>query len=361
MFYATFNAHPLLKSLTITKKYDIIDRKEMIKMLHEIFYGVSEFEKNENGVLLPLRLPKNVMQKMSAQGQAQCRNTTGTELRFVINSGKVKITFFGDENTFTEATVFYGDFVADWSETVKRISGKTTEVTFVQSDNIELLRKIAKQYNHRFSPDVVRVQFSGNRPQILKIDGDISIPTKDMLPKRKYLAYGSSITHGSISLNNANDYVSRVGEFFGADSLNMGFAGSACLEREVADYIAEKCKFDFATLEMGINILEIDVKEFEDRVRYFVKRIAVSHPDSKIFAIDVFYCKSDICSDGKAELFRNTVKKVTEELKLPNVIYVNGTEVLKDAGGLSSGLVHPNPRGIENMANNLCKIIAKSI
>ena len=125
----------------------------------------------------------------------------------------------------------------------------------------------------------------------------------------------------------------------------------------MADYIADECKFDFATLEMGINVLGIDPEDYEGRVRYFVKRVAEGHPTAKIFAIDLYYCKSDIIGDGKAECFREILKRVVEELALPNVIYVNGKTVLTSPAKLSSGLVHPNPDGAMEMAANLTEII----
>lgn len=323
-------------------------------------HDCAELEQLAGGAYGTMRVPTSVHEHLSEQGKGQNKNNTGIEFRFVINSGDVKLKFrySGDERG--EITVYYGDFVADWPETTKVLAGEC-EVTIIQSSNIEYMRKIAKEYGHRFSPDVVRLVVRGVRPQIVGVEGDISLPTADMCPEKKYLSYGSSITHGSISLHPYYNYVERVAANLGADVWNFGFAGSACLEREMADYIAHNCEFDFATLEMGINILGIDPDDFEGRVRYFVKTIAEAHPDSKIFAIDVYYCRSDIIGDGRAEMFRDIVKRVTDELALPNVIHVNGKTVLTTPAKLSSGLVHPNPDGVMEMAENLTKIIAKNL
>ncbi len=322
-------------------------------------HGCSELEKLPNGAYAPLRVPMSVHEHLSQNGRGQNKNNTGIELRFVINSGDAKLKFRYDEGEHGEITVYYGDFVADWPETTKVLSGEC-EITIIQSENIEHMRKIAKEYNHRFSPDVVRLVFRGVRPKIVSAVGDISVPTEDMLPKKKYLSYGSSITHGSISLHSYYNYVERVAANLGADVTNYGFAGSACLEREMADFIAYKCEFDFATLEMGINILGIEPDDFENRVRYFVKTVAKAHPDSKIFAIDVYYCRSDVIGSDRAELFRKIVRRVTQELALPNVVYVNGKTVLTTPSKLSSGLVHPNPDGVMEMAENLTEIIKKA-
>ncbi|MBR5308725.1 MAG: hypothetical protein IKU43_08140 [Clostridia bacterium] len=323
-------------------------------------HGVSELECTADGVFSTMRLPTSVYESLGDQGKSQCKNCTGVEFRFVINSGDVKLKFKYPEDAKGEITVMHGDFVADWPETTKYLSGDC-EITVIQDKNIEIMRRIAKEYGHRFSPDVVRLLFRGVRPQIVEVNGDIRIPTEDMLPKKIYLAYGSSITHGSIALHSYYHYVERVAANLGADVTNYGLAGSCCLEKEVADFIADKCEFDFATLEMGINILGMDPAEFERRVRYLVRRVATAHPNSKIFAIDVYYWGSDYTGTDKAANFREIVRRVVEELALPNVIYVNGKTVLTSPAGLSSGLCHPGPDGIFEMAQNLTEIIKKNI
>lgn len=323
-------------------------------------HGCSELETLENGAYEIRRVPPYVHEKLCEQGQNMNKNNTGIEFRFVLGGDEVTLKFRYADAQRGEITVFYGEFVADWPETTKVLNGEC-EIKIIQSKNIEILRKIAKEHGHRFSPDVVRLIFRGVRPQILDVVGDISVPTADMYPKKKYLAYGSSITHGSISLHHYYNYVERVAANLGADVTNYGFAGSARMQPEFADFIADECEFDFATLEMGVNMLSPDTTDYENRIRYFVKRIAEAHPNSKIFAIDVYYCRSDILENGIAEGYRKTLQKVVGELALPNVIYVNGKSVLTSANGLSEGLYHPNPNGVMEMAENLTKIIRENI
>ena len=45
----------------------------------------------------------------------------------------------------------------------------------------------------------------------------------------------------------------------------------------------------------------------------------------------------------------------------PNIVYINGLDVLPDGKYLSSGLVHPGPRGIELMSQNLIRIISENL
>ena len=191
------------------------------------------------------------------------------------------------------------------------------------------------------------------------------VPTDDEIPSCRYLAYGSSITHGSLAMVQPNTYVSRVGEAFNADVINMGFAGNARLEPEMAEYIANDCYFDFATIEMGINILDIDCDDFENRVRNFVSTIARAHSDKPIFCTDVFYMHLDMeqgdVPDCKPRAFREIVKRVTDELNLPNVTYICGTDLMYGSRFLSQDGTHPNARGMEEISRNLIKIIETKI
>ena len=322
-------------------------------------HGCEALEELPSGAYGTLRVPFEVEQHLSERGKVQSRNATGIECRFVLKGDAVTLRLAYDEGVSGTITVYHGEFVADWPETTKEFSG-ICEVTIPKAKNLKILKQLAEEYGHRFSPDVVRLVFSV-RPQIVEVEGDIAVPDEDMYPARKYLAYGSSITHGSIALHPYYHYVERVATNLGADVQNLGFAGSACLEREMADYIADACEFDFATLEMGINILEIELEDYEERVRYFVPRIALAHPNATIFAIDVYTCRSDIVGDGKAECFREILARVVAEFNLPNVVYVNGKTVLTNPSKLTTGLVHPNPDGVMEMTENLTKIIREHI
>jgi lysophospholipase L1-like esterase len=323
-------------------------------------HGCAQLEKLENGANATVRVPQYVYDVFRESAKTQAKNCTGIEFRFVLEEESATLKFRYDDSSRGKITVFYGDFVADWPETTKRLEGEC-EAVIKKSDNIEILRSLAKQHGHRFSPDVVRLVFEGVRPHIVSVEGKISPPPAQMCPTKKYLAYGSSITHGSISLHPYYYYVERVAANLKADVTNYGLAGSARLEKEMADFIADECEFDFATLEMGINILDIEPEDYEQRVRYFVSRVAKAHPESKIFAIDVYYCYSDIVGDGKAERFRKILQRVVCELSLPNVVYVNGKSVLSDGSKLAAGLVHPNPDGVMEIAKNLTRIIVENI
>lgn len=322
-------------------------------------HGAAEAVPTPDGGYTFLRYPASADRVFNDQGKRMNRSATGVEIRFAIGEGDARLTLYNIGAEYSSAVLYYGDFAADWPETNKIIRNIPTEIVIKPPRNLPLLKKIAEEGHHRFDPTVVRL-YLDSPVCILKAEGDISVPKPEQVPAKTYLAYGSSITHGSIALTRPHAFVNCVGEELGYDALNMGMAGAACLEKEAADYLAS-VPFDIATVEMGINILGIPADDFEARVRRFLPILAESHPAAKIFAIDVFYCHDDVVGGGKAAAFRKIVRRVTEELQLPNIVYVNGLDILPDGTYLTDGLVHPAPRGVRLMADNLVSVIRQHL
>ena len=279
---------------------------------------------------------------------------TGVELRFRIRQGEAKLVLGGlGEETRASCHVYRGDVVCDWPKTDVVVEGTNTVLTF-KRDPLEHLVRRAEKFGFRYHPEVFRIVLpQTSQIGIRDVIGDVEPPPPEMLPRLNYLAYGSSITHGSIALNIERSYAALVGEALGADVRNIGLAGSALMENEVADFIAGE-EFDYASLEMGVNSLRrLSREEYESRVRYMVRRVAESHPRARVLAIDVF--RGELSDDlkEKADAFRETLVRVVKELDLPNVAYVNGLDALPEKGSLSTGSLHPSPRGHEAIARYL--------
>lgn len=305
------------------------------------------------------RLPMQIADKLSANTFVD----SGVELRFVPVDDEVRIVIRKTGKGASRVVVYYGAIQSGWQNLYKDIYDTPTEIVIPKAPNLEKLQKVTEINGYPYAPEVVRVVLQNAGYEIFDVKGRCVPPLKDQLPKKTYLAYGSSITHGSLAVVYPNTYVFRLGEYFKADTINLGFAGNARLEKEMADYIAKQCDFDFATLEMGINILNIDVEDFRNRVTYFVSTIAKAHPLKKIFCIDVFFMEKDVFEPGNPEskpnLFRKTVREVIKELNLPNIVYISGLEMLTSSKGLSQDLLHPNARGVEELSGNLCNVMSK--
>lgn len=316
-------------------------------------HGVADLEPGADGLYSFRRAGKGVHLAMPNQGQAMNAGSTGVEFRFVMKGDSVKLRLGTPaDDAFTRLTVYHGDIIGDWPELNKSVLGRDCEITIKNLGAREDLRSEAKAQGHRFDPSVVRLVLPWGRVGIRDVVGEVAPPPPELCPKRTYLAYGSSITHGSNALAMETCYASLVGAGLGADVRNLGFAGAARMEPEMAEFIAG-LPFDYATLEMGINVLGMAPAEFETRVRYFVRRVAESHPQAKILAIDVFGNRLGAKGREQAAAFRAIVKRVVGELALPNVTYVDGLGLLADGQDMSVGGAHPAPAGHARIAQGI--------
>ncbi|MBU7004540.1 MAG: hypothetical protein HXS50_03165, partial [Theionarchaea archaeon] len=175
----------------------------------------------------------------------------------------------------------------------------------------------------------------------------------------------SSITHGATAIRSTGTYASRTSQLLGYDLVNLGFGGGAHCESQLADYIAGRADWNLATMELGINMVRAErftVDVFEERVRYFVGKIAGTHKDKWIFCLDLFTFAEDLLGgDGKQESFRDVVRTTVKDLDLPRLVYLNGKDLLQNVPGLTFDLVHPSPFGMEEIARNLSSAIESSI
>ncbi len=329
-------------------------------------HNVAQLTPSATGGYIMHRVPSSVGDQLSSeQGKRMSIASTGVEIRFRVRSGAARVTLAlgqdSDADTSCEAHVFYGGICAGWDRYKQVISSKGTVLELPAPDEPEMLERIHRENNIPFAHDLVRLILPSSGFRIFDIEGDIEPPSENDLPKLKLLTYGSSITHGSTAVINCNTWAARLAENIGADLQNLGFAGSARMEKVMADHIAT-LDFDIATIEMGINVVGCYTQEeFYERSKYFLETVARSHPKSRIFAIDIFYCGGDMKGKPKVGLFRETVRKITEELGLENIRHISGTSLLTGSHGLSGDLTHPNPRGVEEIARNLTRLILPAL
>lgn len=324
------------------------------------FHNVSELTKDEEGAYIMHRFPLSVENRLEG-GQNVNRITTGVELRFKIRSGVAKITLKNPGETSTAARIYQyrGNILDSWQNySFSIIGGQEVTREIRLHPEIELLRKVTEDAEYTFSPDVIRLVVNQTLIRFVDVEGDIEPPSIDDVPKRKYLAYGSSITHGSQCYSSATTFISQVADHFKADVFNRGLPGNARLEAAVADEIAEMGKrgeWDFATLCLGINISNIPPEEFRIKVANFLETIVSSNPEKPVFAVSPVYSRDDLVGKNNLSEFRSVIEKEVRRINSENLHYINGLSLLSSPRGLSGDLVHPSPDGANEIARNLIK------
>ena len=332
-------------------------------------YNVSEVYPLEGGGVGWRRVPEWVENEMEGSRTTNT-NSTGVEIRFVLRGEQAVIRMAAlPEPNFKCVSVFHvyrGGIQGGWDdhEDGKYVSGEVEDYVIRRSGNLETLRRMAKIARDPFDPEVIRVIFDRGHYRLVDIIGDIEPPTKRQTPQSTILFYGSSITHGSNSIDMSHSFAARVGAALGMDVRNLGFAGSCALEPAMAKYIAEEGKagrFDVAVLELGINVIGWEESKIRERVENILREVAGGNPEKPIFVISPFYASEDFYGRPRLANWRKIIAEIAAQLNYPNLTYINGLDLLGSPALLSADEVHPNIDGVDAIAQGLTEIIRKKI
>ncbi len=311
------------------------------------------------------RIPEDLRQKMNPSAQNAAFYTCGCEIRFNLRQGVARVVLRRargngvpvDPNGVAE--VWFGPFEGDWTICPRSIGPELSVLTIKTPENLDLLRRCARENGLAYDPALARVILPYDwSTELVAIEGEIEPPRTEQTPGLTMLAYGSSITHGGGAVRPTETYAMLAANRLGMDLVNLGFAGSAHMELDMARFIAKDVQWDLATLEMGINVIgSWPVEQFRERVRGFVGQIATAHPERWIYCIDLFTCVHDLKQDPIIEAYRQVVRETVNELSLPRLVYINGRSLLTSSDGLTSDLVHPSSAGMQEIAARLIEVV----
>ena len=309
-----------------------------------------------------LRIPDAVRVGLNDGAKNNACLGAGAEIRFNLpKDATAKVVLeTQDDNIFPPlAMVFQGEYRC---QTVV-VEQRPTEIVVdpAQIWSWDLLGDLAEQRGQRFDGTLTRILLPHlHRVRLIEIDGPVSPPRDGQVPATRYLSYGSSITHGAHAVCPTGSYAMQTAKHLGADLVNLGFGGGAHMEETLARHIAERTDWDFATLEMGINVGGWPTEKFRAAVETFVGTIARANADKWIFCIDLFTYAGDLNGQGDNG-FRDAVAGVVGALNMPKVVHLDGRELLTDITGLRFELVHPSDDGMIEMGRNLAAAIRREM
>ncbi len=174
--------------------------------------------------------------------------------------------------------------------------------------------------------------------------------------------YGSSITNGGCASRPGNAYTNMVSRDLNVDHLNLGFAGNAKGEIEMAKYIA--------CLNMCIFVYDYDhnapnAEHLEKTHENMFKLFRASHPKTPVIIMsktDIPITKSVYADIDK----RRSIIKATYDNAIAagdkNVYFIDGQEIFKLAGNTDCTVdgCHPNDIGFWCMAQTVIKVIEEN-
>lgn len=335
----------------------------------EIF-NVAELTHFDDGGVSWLRVPQNAYEALEKpSGKVMAVNSTGVELRFVLKGESVKIVMSSleDEMGFNTFHVYRGGLQGGLEdhEIHCHITPTPQVFEFKPAQNAKSQKIASDMLALDWDTEVIRVIFDRGDIKLHDVIGEVEPPKQSQTPKNTLLCYGSSITHGSNSIDASHAWAAVLAHNLNMDCRNLGFAGSCALEPEVVDYIAamgEQGKWQVANLELGINVLGWEEEKIYSRLENILDQVAGRNRDKHVFVISPFFYFDEVyknCTGGAK--WRRIIEEVINRRKDPNVTYINGLDILGDVSGMSGDLIHPSIYGVQQIADRLTEVYKKTL
>lgn len=179
-------------------------------------------------------------------------------------------------------------------------------------------------------------------------EGSTLKPADDYSITKPVVFYGSSVTQGGCASRPGNTYPSQISRALNCDIINLGFAGSAKGEEEVARYIAN---LDMTAFFYDYDYNAPSLEHYKETHERFFKIIREANPDLPI--IMTTRPKKHLKND---ETERVAVMMQTYQNAIntgdKNVYYIKGTDLLSDdiAEAALIENCHPNDCGFASIA-----------
>lgn len=302
------------------------------------------------------RYPRSVSEKLF-NGALVAENASLCELRFVREGGRrlaLCVTSLGGGELF----IYRGDLL----QTHLRLTSGELVRHVIDFEGDPFSRLVPEALKpSRFATDVWRVLFDGLTllHGIDRMGCQLRPPRADEKPRVRWLAYGSSITHGFSPVSRRQCYVAQTAWRLGWDALNLGLSGACFCEPVVADYLASRDDWDIITCELGVNMRDsVEPDEFDRRARHLVKTLTTRRPGKPVVLISPFTSAADLLREPDAVSRRiagytASLRAIAAEHAGRHVHFIDGREILPGITGLTCDLVHPSTEGHTIMAERL--------
>ena len=333
------------------------------------FHGVAELRRVKDLPGLRLqRIPESMRAAINSQAGQRMLGPDGAEIRLVSQEDTVEVTLSAPTGG-ADMVVFWGEFQDIQRYTIGR-QPRTIKLTY--PERVQHL-KPGICCDHAFQPQVWRLTFMGESKASSLHFHDIfgqglRPPRPEEVPSQTYLAYGTSVTDGFSATAMHLTYIAQTARHLGANLINLGSAGSAYCEPELADYIAARKDWSVATLCISANMIGagFSVDEFCHRASYMVNTIAASDPKRLVVCVTIWPYFGDLCRDveglhgkGLAEPYREVLREIVAQSPYTNVHLVEGRDLLMDIAGYTMDLAHPGDHGMIEIGAKLARHITK--
>ncbi len=321
------------------------------------FHNVAELTPAPGGGLHLARFPSAIWPLAEApMGSDTIRSSNGCEIRFVTDKPRARL-YLRPLVDNADLVHYRGNHIA-CSQTLEAGKIHCLDLTLPQ---LEINRDAAVRLLGGYAPEVYRIYSVGATLAYYGFDpmgGNVRPPKASELPRRRWLAYGSSITQSRAT---AHNYVNGAAQMLQAQPFNLGMGGSCFIEHAITDFIAARNDWDFASFELGINMVNPsrDNARFAEKVDYLLGTIVPKHPNKPLFLITIFdhgtFHEIEISDWQRDALEKNEVLRAAAARFPQQVTVLEGTDIVPDLRGFQVDLLHPEPFAYARMGLRLAE------
>jgi hypothetical protein len=303
------------------------------------------------------RVPESVRRLVNPGAQDNFCAPASGEIRFVCD-GPARVTL-GSPNG-NRYCVFHGPFAL--GDVGRLAAGEETALEIAAASNATTADPATLRDLH-FSPNVRRIALRDGQVRFVSVEAEsLRPPAPEELPKIRLLTYGTSITHGASATAPHLSYAAQAAWRLRADLINLGVGGSCQCERELADYIAERKDWDVASVALSVNMRGFAADEYTKRLHYFVDRVAGADTSRPVACVTLWPFFDDLGkpfwpAEGMLDpgFMRQALRDAVKAAGHPNLLLLEGPELLTYFGGLSADLIHPGDHAMIEMGENLAR------
>jgi hypothetical protein len=312
------------------------------------------------GGLQPFRFTEPARRALGERGRMMAEEATGCEIRFVTAAANVRVTLLAEGDG--EVAVYKGGL----QHSLHRVSAGVLHTLHLEHPERFDSFAPASLRVAGFAPDVWRIVFGRHPATLLRVHAfghDIRAPRPDEMPTLRWLAYGSSITHGHGVY--PHSYIDHAARRLQADVCNKGLSGSCWVEEEAIDDLTTYGDWDFATLELGVNMRgRFEPEAFRSRASYALDRFEERHPGKPVFVLTIFpnFASRDDSPAGECERrYNDILREEVARRSAETLTLVEGADIAEGFEDLACDLIHPGAFGNVRMGERLAERIRRSL
>ena len=170
------------------------------------------------------------------------------------------------------------------------------------------------------------------------------------------LVYGTSVSQGAWGNTVRSNYTSILSFESKREVLNLGFSGSAYLDKQMADYLA-KIPSHIFFIDPTLNLYSTEIIS-KTRVEYLIKEYRKYNKTTPIVVVSKFHIDNTGSDEGtEGQWMKDVVTKLAKKDK--NLYFLSRSELGAYTIADWANDPHPNSQGMQKWADAYLKMIKK--